>query len=113
MTQPTIPACVVQMRIAEFRSRSFRQIRPSPRRRKVFVIETPVISNEAVSLLHADGWPGNVRELENRTQAITLARGNQAKAARWLGLSRFTLREKLKQFGLHPDASDAVAEPAE
>lgn len=41
-------------------------------------------------------------EREILTQAITLAEGNQAKAARWLGLSRFTLREKLKQLGLHP-----------
>ena len=40
-------------------------------------------------------------EREVVTQAIVLAQGNQAKAARWLGLSRFTLREKLKQFGLH------------
>jgi DNA-binding NtrC family response regulator len=36
------------------------------------------------------------------TRAIELARGNQAKAARWLGVSRLTLREKLIQFGLHP-----------
>ena len=41
-------------------------------------------------------------EREVITQSILLARGNQAKAARWLGLSRFTLREKLKQLGLHP-----------
>ncbi|HXJ76488.1 MAG TPA: helix-turn-helix domain-containing protein, partial [Candidatus Dormibacteraeota bacterium] len=41
-------------------------------------------------------------EREVLTQAIFLARGNQAKAARWLGLSRFTLREKLKQLGIHP-----------
>ncbi len=41
-------------------------------------------------------------EREVITQAILLAQGNQAKAARWLGLSRFTLREKLKQLGLHP-----------
>jgi len=41
-------------------------------------------------------------EREVVTQAILLAQGNQAKASRWLGLSRFTLREKLKQFGLHP-----------
>ena len=40
-------------------------------------------------------------EREVITQAILLAQGNQAKAARWLGLSRFTLREKLKQLGLH------------
>lgn len=40
-------------------------------------------------------------ERELLTQAITLAEGNQAKASRWLGLSRFTLREKLKQLGLY------------
>ena len=34
-------------------------------------------------------------------RAIELARGNQVKTARWLGISRSTLREKLKQFGLH------------
>jgi nitrogen regulation protein NR(I) len=39
-------------------------------------------------------------EREILTQAITLAEGNQAKAARWLGLSRLTLREKLTQLGL-------------
>ncbi len=48
-------------------------------------------------------------EREILTQAITRAEWNQAKAARWLGLSRFTLREKLKQLGLHPN-SDAARE---
>jgi DNA-binding NtrC family response regulator len=54
-------------------------------------------------------------EREILTQAITLAERNQAKAARWLGLSRFTLREKLKQLGLHPDSmlrqDDGAVEP--
>ncbi len=36
------------------------------------------------------------------SRAIALAQGNQAKAARWLGVSRLTMREKLLQFGLHP-----------
>ena len=49
-------------------------------------------------------------EREILTQAITLAEGNQAKAARWLGLSRFTVREKLKAIGLHPDFSDGGSE---
>jgi len=40
------------------------------------------------------------RELFGR--AIALAHGNQAKAARWVGVSRLTMREKLTQFGLHP-----------
>ncbi len=41
------------------------------------------------------------RELFSR--AIELAHGNQAKAARWIGVSRLTMREKLIQFGLHPN----------
>jgi two-component system, NtrC family, response regulator len=41
-------------------------------------------------------------EREICTRAIELAHGNQAKAARWLGVSRLTLREKLHQFGIHP-----------
>ncbi len=36
------------------------------------------------------------------SRAIELAHGNQAKAARWLGVSRLTMREKLHQFGIHP-----------
>ncbi len=40
------------------------------------------------------------RELFSR--AITKAQGNQAKAARWLGITRITMRAKLIQFGLHP-----------
>ena len=35
-------------------------------------------------------------------QAIQLARGNQAKAARWLGVTRLKMREKLTHLGLHP-----------
>jgi nitrogen regulation protein NR(I) len=49
-------------------------------------------------------------EREIVTQAILLAEGNQAKAARWLGLSRFTLREKLKALGLHPDSTEASSD---
>jgi nitrogen regulation protein NR(I) len=46
-------------------------------------------------------------EQELFSQAIQLAQGNQAKAARWLGISRLTLREKLTQFGLHPGLGNA------
>ena len=50
-------------------------------------------------------------ERELFTQAIRLAEGNQAKAARWLGISRVTMREKLRQFGLkdarEPDSGTA------
>jgi nitrogen regulation protein NR(I) len=41
-------------------------------------------------------------EPELYSQAIQLAQGNQAKAARWLGVTRLKMREKLIQFGLHP-----------
>jgi DNA-binding protein Fis len=41
-------------------------------------------------------------ERELFRQAIELAQGNQAKAARWLGVSRITMKAKLVQFGFHP-----------
>jgi DNA-binding protein Fis len=40
-------------------------------------------------------------EPELFTQAIRLAGGNQAKAARWLGITRLKLRERLAELGLH------------
>jgi len=49
-------------------------------------------------------------ERELFTRAIQQARGNQAKAARWLGISRITMKAKLVQFGLHP-GQDADQEP--
>jgi len=41
-------------------------------------------------------------ERELFTRAIQQAQGNQAQAARWLGVTRVTMRAKLMQFGLHP-----------
>jgi DNA-binding protein Fis len=41
-------------------------------------------------------------ERELFARAIRLAQGNQARAARWLGITRITMRAKLLQFGLHP-----------
>jgi nitrogen regulation protein NR(I) len=41
-------------------------------------------------------------EPELYSQAIALAQGNQAKAARWLGVTRLKMREKLTLLGLHP-----------
>jgi nitrogen regulation protein NR(I) len=57
-------------------------------------------------------------EREILTQAISAAEGNQSKAARWLGLSRLTLREKLTALGLHPhqrsdDTAQSVKNPPE
>ena len=40
-------------------------------------------------------------ERELFTRAIQQAQGNQAKAARWLGVSRITMKAKLVQFGLY------------
>jgi nitrogen regulation protein NR(I) len=44
---------------------------------------------------------GKVEE-EALRHAIELAEGNQAKAARWLGISLPTMREKLRLYALHP-----------
>jgi len=49
---------------------------------------------------HARLLQATEKELFRR--AIQLAHGNQAKAARWVGVSRLTMREKLIQFGMHP-----------
>ena len=48
--------------------------------------------------VHARVFEAMERELF--TRAIELAQGNQAKAARWLRISRQTMREKLQLFGL-------------
>src|SRR6185503_2746446 len=41
-------------------------------------------------------------EPELYSQAIRRAHGNLTKAAQWLGVTRLKMREKLKEFGLHP-----------
>ena len=40
-----------------------------------------------------------IMERELFLQAIKLARGNQVQAARWLGISRLTLRHRLRGLG--------------
>jgi DNA-binding NtrC family response regulator len=50
-------------------------------------------------------------ERELFTRAIQQAQGNQAKAARWLGITRITMRAKLIQFGLHPSQEDNSPNP--
>src|SRR5439155_21830274 len=59
------------------------------------------------------GESGNVSEIlteaverELYGQAIRLASGDQTKAARWLGVSRPTMREKLTRYGLFPTRGD-------
>lgn len=44
-------------------------------------------------------------ERELYTQAIQLAKGDQTRAAKWLGVSRPTMREKLTRYGIHPSQS--------
>jgi len=47
------------------------------------------------------------------TRAIELAQGNQAKAARWLNVSRQTMRDKLTQFGARPPTGNRERDNAE
>lgn len=44
-------------------------------------------------------------EAELFSQAIELAGGNQAQVARWLGVTRLKVREKLRELGLRPGTS--------
>jgi DNA-binding NtrC family response regulator len=46
-------------------------------------------------------------EREIFARVIKLAQGNQARAARWLGISRITMKAKLIEFGLHPTQEEA------
>ncbi|HOW67853.1 MAG TPA: sigma-54 dependent transcriptional regulator [Candidatus Paceibacterota bacterium] len=50
----------------------------------------------------SDAYAAVIEAVERQlfTRAIELAQGNQAKAARWLNVSRQTMREKLTHFGL-------------
>ena len=50
----------------------------------------------------------SLAERELITQAFARAGGNQAKAARWLGLSRLTLRQKLTELGLRQNPQSDV-----
>jgi len=50
-------------------------------------------------------------ERELYSQAIHLAGGNQSKAAKWLGVSLPTMREKLVRYGLHPTRESKTESP--
>jgi DNA-binding NtrC family response regulator len=54
----------------------------------------------------SDAYYRMISELEPElfAQALKLALGNQAKAARWLGIGRLRMREKLQELGLHSPA---------
>lgn len=51
-------------------------------------------------------------EPELYSQTIERARGNQTKAAQWLGVTRLKMREKLKEFGLYSKANPSAEEGA-
>jgi DNA-binding protein Fis len=55
--------------------------------------------------VHARVFEEMERQLFSR--AIRLAQGNQAKAARWLKMSRQTVREKLQNFGLKTSGDES------
>jgi nitrogen regulation protein NR(I) len=57
---------------------------------------------QAGDISDAHGRALETTERELFARAIKLAHGNQARAARWLGISRITMKAKLVQFGLHP-----------
>jgi DNA-binding NtrC family response regulator len=60
----------------------------------------------------ADAHAAVIEAVERQlfARAIERAQGNQAKAARWLNVSRQTMREKLTYFGLRP-ASGGAGDP--
>jgi len=64
---------------------------------------TQLLAQAQAGELH-DVYARMIADLEPELfrQAIQLAQGNQAKAARWLGVTRLKMREKLAQFGLRP-----------
>lgn len=55
-----------------------------------------------------DAYSRMIRDMEPELfkQAFERANGNQAKAARWLGVTRLKMREKLIELGLHPNHAD-------
>jgi DNA-binding NtrC family response regulator len=54
----------------------------------------------AGNLTHAHAQMISEMEAELFEQAIRLAGGNQAQVARWLGVTRLKVREKLRELGL-------------
>jgi nitrogen regulation protein NR(I) len=58
--------------------------------------------------VHAKAFEAMERVLFRR--AIELAQGNQAKASRWLNVSRQTMREKLRAFGLKEEPGEDAAD---
>jgi len=74
----------------------------SPARPFGDVVEDLLAAARRGAVTDAHGRILEFAEREAFARAIAQAQGNQAKAARWLGISRVTMRAKLVQFGLHP-----------
>jgi DNA-binding protein Fis len=51
-------------------------------------------------------------ERELYAQAIRLAEGDQTQVAKWLGVSRPTVRDRLLRYGLHPQPDGDIREGA-
>ncbi len=74
---------------------------------------------EYISALLAQAQAGEISDVEGTViqaverelygQAIRLANGDQTKAARWLGVSRPTMRDKLTRYGLFPTRGESTA----
>jgi DNA-binding protein Fis len=76
--------------------------------------------SDYVATLLAQAQTGEISDVEDTViqavereiygQAIRLANGDQTKAARWLGVSRPTMREKLTRYNLFPIRGDNPAQ---
>jgi len=74
----------------------------SPARPLAEYIDELLAAAQREDLADAHARVLEMAERELFSRAIQSAQGNQAKAARWLGVSRITMKAKLIQFGLHP-----------
>jgi len=63
---------------------------------------------EAKAGENAGAWEAIVEDSERELyrQAVELAHGNQTRIAKWIGVSRLTVREKLNKYGLFPKRGD-------
>src|SRR5579872_6953544 len=89
--------------------------RPAAAEQKTHAVYIAELLARAQSGEIDDAFPRMIADLEPElfTQAIQLAQGNQAKAARWLGVTRLKMREKLIELGLHPSRPDSAKESPE
>jgi nitrogen regulation protein NR(I) len=82
------------------------QIAYSPARAFGDYVSDLLAAAERGEISHAYARIIDAAEREVFTRVIHQAGGNQAKAARWLGISRITMKAKLVEYGLHPSAGE-------